>query len=96
MSTISHPRKPGRAGGSRGRRLWCTACDTDEHLVIESIDALRPPKTGLVDVAYACVECDYFYAHVAGVADVAAVLNRPGQRTGCCSSAGITFIAGRR
>jgi hypothetical protein len=51
MSTISHPRKPVRAGGSRGRRLWCMECETDEHLVIESIDALQPPRTRLVNVA---------------------------------------------
>jgi len=37
---------------------------------------------GLLDVAYTCVECDFFYAHTATVAGMAEVLNRPGQRSG--------------
>jgi hypothetical protein len=82
MSTVSHPRKPGPSSGSQGQRLWCAQCQTDEYLVIESIDSLRPPRTGLVDVAYTCVECDFFYAHTAAVARVAEVLNRAGQRSG--------------
>lgn len=82
MSTVSHPRKHGPPSGSQGQRLWCTQCQTDEYLIIESIDTLRPPRTGLVDVAYTCVECDFFYAHTASVARVAEVLNRPGQGSG--------------
>ena len=82
MSTVSHPRKPGPPSGSQGRRLWCTQCRTDEHLIIESIDTPRPPRTGLLDVAYTCVECDFFYAHTAAVARVAEALNRAGQRSG--------------
>lgn len=82
MSTVSHPSKPGPPGGSRGQRLWCSQCQTDEHLIIESIDTLRPPRTGLLDVTYTCVECDFFYAHTASVGDVVVVLNRPGQRSG--------------
>jgi hypothetical protein len=82
MATIPHSTRPGRAKGPQGRRVWCSVCDTDEHLIIESIDSLRPPSARLVDVAYTCGECDYFYAHPADVAHVAAVLNRPGQALG--------------
>lgn len=78
MSTISHRGRRARARDPHGHRLWCTKCDTDEHLVIESVQALEPPRTGLVDAAYTCRECAYFYAHPATVADVAGVLNRPG------------------
>jgi hypothetical protein len=82
MATIPHSARPDRASGPHGRRLWCTVCDTDEHLIIESIDSLRPPNLKMVDVAYTCGECDYFYAHPADVFQVADVLNRPGQVSG--------------
>jgi hypothetical protein len=82
MSTVSHPRKPGPPSGPQGQRLWRAQCQTDEYLIIESIDTLRPPRMGLLDVAYTCVECDFFYAHTATVAGMAEVLNRPGQRSG--------------
>lgn len=82
MPTVSHPRTPGSPSGSQGQRLWCTQCQTDEYLIIESIDTLRPPRTGLLDVTYTCVECDFFYAHTASVGSVAVVLNRPGQGCG--------------
>ncbi|MFF2244390.1 hypothetical protein ACFVTM_09455 [Arthrobacter sp. NPDC058130] len=51
-------------------------------MIIESIDTPMPPRRGLVEVTYTCVECDFFYAHTASVAGVAEVLNRPGQRSG--------------
>lgn len=79
MSTVSHHREPARA---RGRRPWCTACGTDEYLVIESIQALEPPRTGLVNAAYNCVGCGFFYAHPASVARVAEIVNGPGQGRG--------------
>jgi hypothetical protein len=77
MSTVPYPHKPGPSSGSQGQRLWCAQCQTDECLVIESIDSLRPPRTGLVEVACTCVECDFFFVHTASVARVAEVLNRP-------------------
>lgn len=79
MSNVSHQRKAARA---RGRRPWCAECVTDEHLVIQSIQALQPPRTGLVDAAYTCVQCGFFYAHPAAVAQVAAIVNRPRQGPG--------------
>jgi len=94
MSIMSHPGKPARANGPRGQRLWCTECDTDEHLVIESIQALTPPRTGLVDAAYTCIECDFFYAHPATVAPVAAVLNRPGPGSGVLQFGGAYLHCG--
>lgn len=94
MSTISNPQLPGEAHHPSGDRLWCSECRTDEHLIVESIEALRPPQEGLVDVSYACVECDYFYAHPASVQDVAAVLNRHGQVMGVLQFGGEYFHCG--
>ena len=92
MSTVSHPRKPARA---RGRRPWCTECVTDEHLVIESIQAMEPPRTGLVVVAYSCVECGFFYAHPANAVQVAAIANRPGQGAGVLQFGGAYLHCGK-
>jgi hypothetical protein len=95
MSIISHPRKPGRASGPRAQRLWCPGCGTDEHLIVESIESLTPPKNGWVDVAYTCIDCDYFYAHTADIAQVAAVLNRPGQGSGVLQFGGEYLHCGK-
>ncbi|WP_426998234.1 hypothetical protein [Pseudarthrobacter sp. N5] len=78
MSTISNAYRPGGAHQPHGQRLWCAKCRTDDHLIIESMDALKPPETGMVQVSYTCVECDFFYAHAAAVPQVEAILNRPG------------------
>ena len=51
MSHVSHHRKAARA---RGRRPWCAECVTDEHLVIESFQALHPRRSGLVGAACTC------------------------------------------
>lgn len=94
MSTISNPQLPGEAHHPSGDRLWCSECRTDEHLIVESIEALHPPQDGMVDVSYTCVECDYFYAHPATVQDVAAVLNRHGQVMGVLQFGGEYFHCG--
>lgn len=94
MPAISHPRKPRRAHGPRGRRLWCTECDTDERLVIETIQAPAPPRTGLILAAYTCGACDFFYSHLATVEQVAAVLNGPGQGYGVFQFGGTYFHCG--
>lgn len=82
MSTASHPRKPWPPSGAHRRKLWCIRCESNEHLVIDSIDAPRPPSAGFVEVTYTCVECDAFYAHTASVAGVAESMNRPDQLSG--------------
>jgi hypothetical protein len=78
--TISNPYTSDGARYPRNHRLWCTECHTDRFLVIESIESLHGGKRDLVSVSYSCAECDYFYAHPAGVPEIAAVLNRPGPR----------------
>jgi hypothetical protein len=82
MSAVSRPRKSGPPGGSHSRRLWCDECQTDERLIIESIDTLRPPRTGLVEVTYTCVGCGFFYTHAASLEGAGEVLNRPDQPSG--------------
>lgn len=94
MSTISPHRRPARSSGPSGRRLWCARCDTDEHLVIESIQALQPPRSVLVSAAYTCRNCGFFYSQSATVAQVATVLNRPGQESGILQFGGVYLHCG--
>ncbi|MCQ9165977.1 MULTISPECIES: hypothetical protein [unclassified Arthrobacter] len=65
-----------RSGSTEGPDAspWCSYCDTDEHLVVESIGPLSPANRDLVEVEYACAMCDGFYAHVATVRRVAGLL----------------------
>jgi hypothetical protein len=91
MSTVPHH---GKAARLRGRKPWCPECATDEHLVVESIQVLQPPRTGLVDAAYTCVRCGYFYAHAAAVARVAEIVNRPLQGTGLLQFGGVYLHCG--
>lgn len=95
MSTVSRSGKPSGAQVPRGHRLWCTTCDTDMHLAIETVQALAPPKGSLVDVAYTCVECSFFYAHPATLSQLALVLRRPNPGTGLLQCAGLYFHCGR-
>ena len=62
--------------------LWCTRCNTDQHLVVDSIQSHYPPSPNTVDVAYECHACNYSYDQTATVQRVAVVLNRPGVSQG--------------
>lgn len=75
MSADADARVPrGRSHPSR-RRPWCSACRSDGHLIIESIESLTPPVPGLVNVEYSCAACGSYYAHPATVRRIARVLN---------------------
>lgn len=79
MSISSNAYVPGGAhvpGG--GTPLRCRACRNDTHLVIKAIESHPGPANALVDVSYTCTACGRHHAHVADVADVAFILNRPG------------------
>jgi hypothetical protein len=78
MTTISHTRETAGIGGPDNGRPWCSNCGTDAALMIDSIDALRPPREGLVQVCYICHDCGSSYCHPAPVTAVAGILDRPG------------------
>ncbi|MHC6218912.1 hypothetical protein [Arthrobacter sp. MMS24-S77] len=82
MPTISDPIVPAGAPRPRAERIWCGICGTNEHVILDSIEPLKPPMAELVDIAYTCVECDTFYAHAATFQDVAMILNQRGTVTG--------------
>ena len=94
MSTISHPRQPARAKGPHGQRLWCGQCDTDQHLIIQSIQPLEPPRAGLVDAAYSCRGCGRFYEHPAAAEHVAGIVNGPGHGAGVLNFGGVYLHCG--
>lgn len=68
---------PGQYTEEHPQRPWCSKCHTDEHLIIDSIEPLKPPRPGLLAVAYTCIECDFFYAHTTSTTQLAAILDRP-------------------
>jgi hypothetical protein len=78
MSISSNAYVPGGAQLPGGKPLRCRACRNDTHLVIRAIESHQGPADALVDVSYTCTACDRHHAHVADVAGVAFILNRPG------------------
>ena len=46
-----------------GARPWCTVCDTDSHIFVETVVEAIPNQSEIVEVSYTCSECDTFYAH---------------------------------
>jgi hypothetical protein len=56
MTTNTHSYVPRDVYQPRGKRPWCTNCDTDVHLLVES-----PPVTGrragTLAVAVHCSQC---------------------------------------
>lgn len=78
MSTIFEPHVPGAAHGPWANSLRCSACHTDTHLVIESIEVLSPPVPGMVAVSCTCTGCGRYQSQSATVPQIALILNRPG------------------
>ncbi|WP_164200336.1 hypothetical protein [[Micrococcus luteus] ATCC 49442] len=56
MSTIAHTHLPHGARQPRGEQPWCLACDTDLHLVVDSITVADHPR-GTLNVAFHCTKC---------------------------------------
>ncbi len=59
---------------SHATQPWCSRCDSDKHLVVESIGPLSPTARDLVEIEYSCAECESFYAHQATVCQTASLL----------------------
>ncbi len=78
MSTISESNAPNSSHHPPDERLWCKVCHTDAHLMIETIEPHTSRAPDLVEVAYSCAKCDFFYTHPATIEHVSRVLDRPG------------------
>ena len=50
MSTTSATYRP------RGRRLWCPTCDTDRHLLLDSVTTIDEQQEALA-AAITCARC---------------------------------------
>ncbi len=46
-----------------GARPWCTVCNTDSYIFVETVVEATPNQSEIVEVSYTCSECDTFYAH---------------------------------
>jgi len=64
------------------RQPRCEKCRTNQHLMVDTIDAHSHLSMGLVRVGYNCRKCGSFRAHAATVADVADVLNTSNPSSG--------------
>ena len=45
---------------------WCSECGTDEYILIESLEAVRPYRSCRLEISYTCMNCDGFYGHSVG------------------------------
>ncbi|AMB39233.1 hypothetical protein AUT26_02600 [[Arthrobacter] sp. ATCC 21022] len=60
----------------QGERMWCSRCQSDEHLVLHSIDSVHAHNVGLlVAVAYTCADCGLAQSHFTPLREVASKLN---------------------
>jgi len=75
MSTTSHTYLPKDAHQPRGRRLWCASCNTDRHLLVESVTTLSADQETLA-AAVTCTKCRCSRVMATTEAFVAAVQRR--------------------
>ncbi|MGP0224440.1 MULTISPECIES: hypothetical protein [unclassified Paenarthrobacter] len=71
-------RVPDEAHQPPDEPLWCPQCNTDQHLLVGTIQQHYPPATTTLDVDYDCAACGNSYLRTATVQRVAMILNRPG------------------
>ncbi|WP_345051830.1 hypothetical protein [Arthrobacter methylotrophus] len=82
MSALSESPVPHESHEPHAVPLWCSGCGTDEHLVIESIQATAPRPSQQLAVFYTCTSCGRSYSHPATVQQAGAILNRRGIQDG--------------
>ncbi len=58
------------ATSDTGSRPWCTVCDTDSYIFVETVVEAEPNQSEIVEVSYTCSECDTFYAHAVRLAEL--------------------------
>lgn len=75
MSTTSHTYLPRDSHQPRGRRPWCAECDTDRHLLVDSVTTLDAQQKTLA-AAITCKKCQGSRVLATTAAFVAAVPGR--------------------
>ncbi|MEV8146969.1 hypothetical protein AB0O52_02330 [Arthrobacter sp. NPDC080073] len=75
MSTISSTYLPLDAHQPRGKQPWCVTCDTDVHLVVDSI-TMMDRRSETLAAAFNCAKCGGARVLSTTAAFVAAVLAR--------------------
>ena len=75
LSTVPSTYLPRGAHQPRGSRPWCAACDTDRHLVVDSVTVLNRRLETLA-VAFDCANCGGSRVLATTAAFVAAILAR--------------------
>ncbi len=62
-SPIPAPKPASPRTAATAARPWCTVCNTDSHIFVETVVESTPNQSEIVEVSYTCSECDTFYAH---------------------------------
>jgi hypothetical protein len=76
MTITSSTYLPRDAHQPRGRRPWCAACDTDRHLLLDSVTTMNRQRETLA-AAISCTNCGSSHVVATTAAFLAAI---PGQQ----------------
>ena len=81
MTITSHTYLPRDAHQPRGRRPWCATCDTDRHLLVDSVTMMNPQQETLA-AAISCTNCSRSRVVATTAAFVSATPARNGNKGG--------------
>lgn len=79
LSTVTSTYLPRGSHQPRGSRPWCAACDTDRHLLVDSV-AVMNRRLETLAVAFNCAKCGGSRVLATTVAFVAAILSLSAER----------------
>lgn len=81
MTVTSSTYLPRDAHQPRGRRPWCATCDTDRHLLLDSVTTMNPQRETLA-AAISCTNCGSSHVVATTAAFLAAIPGRYGNSGG--------------
>ncbi|MFP3579720.1 hypothetical protein SB659_09060 [Arthrobacter sp. SIMBA_036] len=87
-SRLKTARRTAPATAEAAAPPWCTVCDTDSYIFVETVVEAEPNRSHVVEVSYTCSECDTFYAHAVRLEQLVPEIQREFLST---SAAGLWF-----
>lgn len=72
MTVTSNSYLPREAHQPRGRTPWCATCDTDRHLLVDSVTLMNPRHETLA-AAISCTKCSSSHVVATTAAFLAAI-----------------------
>lgn len=77
MTVTSNTYLPRDAHQPRGRRPWCAGCDSDRHLLVDSVTVMNPQQETLA-AAITCTNCGSSHVVATAAAFLATLPGRNG------------------